>query len=168
MVKVTKNFIPHCFRYVSVSLTFLVLKCHKIPKISPRAYVFQRLSLRGLCTEGNLHFKIDGASLILGRKFTVILCFTLYLRAISKYKPLGGLYLEGWFNWEFFALRVWVWGLVFEGLLQGGAYFRNFTVILILNMWVKENYVDFKWVVMFCFPVSTELCKNQGISCTRR
>ena len=34
--------------------------------------------------EGNLRFKIDWASLILGRKFTVFLCFTLYLRAISK------------------------------------------------------------------------------------
>ena len=37
--------------------------------------------------EGNLRFKIDWVSLIVGRKFTVLLCFTLYLRAISKYKP---------------------------------------------------------------------------------
>ena len=58
--------------------------------------------------EGNLRFKIDWASLILGRKFTVFLCFTSYLRAISKYKPpKGGLYLEGRFNRGFFALRVW-------------------------------------------------------------
>ena len=41
-----------------------------------------------------------------GRKFTFFLCFTLYLRAISKYKPPGGLYLEGRFNGGFFALRV--------------------------------------------------------------
>ena len=54
--------------------------------------------------EGNLRFKIDWASLIVGRKLTV---FTLYLRAISKYKPLGGLYLEGRFNGVFFVLRVW-------------------------------------------------------------
>ena len=40
--------------------------------------------------EGNLHFKIDWASLILGGKFTIFLCFTLYLRAIFKYKPLEG------------------------------------------------------------------------------
>ena len=63
--------------------------------------------------EGNLRFKIDWAFL---------LCFTLYLRAISEYKPpgglfwrgdltegfcvmsLGGLYLEGRFNGGFFAL----------------------------------------------------------------
>ena len=40
--------------------------------------------------EGSLRFKIDWAGLILGRNFSVFLCFTLYLRAISKYKPLGG------------------------------------------------------------------------------
>ena len=55
-----------------------------------------------------MRFKIDWASLIVGRKFTVLLCFTLYLTAISKYKPPEGLYLEG--------------------LINGGAYFRNFTV----------------------------------------
>ena len=31
---------------------------------------------RGLCTEGNLRFKIDWASLIVGSKFTVF-CFVL-------------------------------------------------------------------------------------------
>ena len=36
-----------------------------------------------------------------------LLCFTLYLRAISKYKPPGGLYLEERFNRRFFALRIW-------------------------------------------------------------
>ena len=45
-----------------------------------------------------------------------LLCFTLYLRAISKYKPpRGGLYFEGRFKEGFFALRVW-------GLIFGGAY----------------------------------------------
>ena len=51
----------------------------------------------------------------------VLLCFTLYLRAISKYKPPGGLYLKGRFNGGFFALRVWgayIWrGLYMEGLI---------------------------------------------------
>ena len=38
--------------------------------------------------EGNLRFKIDGASVIVGRKFTVsALSVTLHLRAMSKYKP---------------------------------------------------------------------------------
>ena len=61
--------------------------------------------------EGNLHFKINWASLIFGKKFTVFLCFALYCRTISKYKAPGGggggLYLYGRFNGRFFGLRVW-------------------------------------------------------------
>ena len=73
---------------------------------------------------GNLRFQTDWASLIVGSKFTVSLFFTLYLRAISKYKPPGGLiFLEGRFNGGFFALRVWgvyIWrGLYMEGLIFG-------------------------------------------------
>ena len=72
--------------------------------------------------EGNLPFKIDWVFLILGRKFTVFLCFTLYLRAISKYKPPGGgggdFYLEERFNRGFYTLRV-SGGLYLEGLIFG-------------------------------------------------
>ena len=74
----------------------------KIPKISTGDCMFQRPFLRGLSTKGNLLFKIDWASLIV-ENLPFFLCFTLYLRAISKYKPPGG-------------------------LIFGGAYFRNFTV----------------------------------------
>ena len=58
--------------------------------------------------KGNLRFEMDWASLIVGRKFTVFALF--YLGQFSKYKPPGGLYLEG--------------------LIHKGAYFRNFTVCL--------------------------------------
>ena len=74
--------------------------------------------------EGNLRFKIDWASLIVGRKFTVFALCSLYLRANSKYKPPGGAYIwktdltEGFLRYEF------------GGLLFGGAYFRNFTVAI--------------------------------------
>ena len=51
--------------------------------------------MRGLSTEENLCFKIDWASFIVGRKFTSFLCFTVYLRAISKYKPPGELIFGG-------------------------------------------------------------------------
>ena len=44
----------------------------KIPKIILGVYIFQRSFLRGLSTEGNLRFKIDCASLIVGSKFTVL------------------------------------------------------------------------------------------------
>ena len=71
-----------------------------------------------------MRFKIDWAGLIFGKKFTVFLCFTLYYRTISKYKPPpgGGAYIwrgdlkEGFLRYEF------------GGLIHGGAYFRNFTV----------------------------------------
>ena len=71
----------------------------------------------GLSMEENLSFKIDWASLIVGRKFTV---FALYLRAVSKYKPPGDYIWRGDLTEGFFALRVW-------GLIFGGDYFRNFT-----------------------------------------
>ena len=72
-----------------------------------------------------MYFKINWTSLILGKKFTVFLCFTLYLRAISKYKPPGGgggergliLILEGRFYGGFFALRVlgaYIWRGLFS------------------------------------------------------
>ena len=48
-------------------------------------------------------------------------CVTMYLGAISKYKPLEGLYLEGRFNGGFLHYE-------FGGLIFGGAYFQNFTV----------------------------------------
>ena len=49
---------------------------HKIPKISPGLIFFKGAYFwRGLSTEGNLRLKIDWASLIVGRKFTV---FTLF------------------------------------------------------------------------------------------
>ena len=52
-------------------------------------------------------FKIDWASLIVGRKSTVFLCFTLHLRAIFQVQAPGSLYLEVRFNGGFFALPVW-------------------------------------------------------------
>ena len=76
--------------------------------------------------EGNLRFKIDWASLILGRKFTVSLCFALYLMAISKYIWRGDL-TEGFLHYEF-------------GLGGGGAY-----------IW-RRLYMDgFNFVIFRCF-----------------
>ena len=83
----------------------------------------------GLCTEGNLRFQIDWASLILGRKFTAFLCLTLYLRAISKYKPPGG---KGTCIWRGDLPKGFcvtnLGGLYFKGVILRGAYFWNFTV----------------------------------------
>ena len=56
----------------------------KILKISPWAYIFPKLFLRGLSMEGNLCFKFDSASLIVRGKFTVFALFSLYLRTIFQ------------------------------------------------------------------------------------
>ena len=56
--------------------------------------------------------KLIGLALQLEGNLPFLLGFTLYLRAISMYKLLGGLYL----GYEF-----------------GGAYFRNFTVGSYIN-----------------------------------
>ena len=45
--------------------------------------------------EGNLRFKIDWASLIVGSKLPFWLCFTLYLRAIFQVQAPGGLIFGG-------------------------------------------------------------------------
>ena len=59
--------------------------------------------------EGNLLFKINWASLIVGRKFTVFALFYFVFEGNFQVQaPRGGLYLEG--------------------LIHGGAYSRNFTV----------------------------------------
>ena len=54
-----------------------------------------------------MRFKIDWAGLTVKSKSTVFALFTLYLRAISKCKSPGGLYLEGRFNGGLFALPDW-------------------------------------------------------------
>ena len=71
-----------------------------------------------------MRFKIDWASLIVGSKFTVSLCFTLYLRAISKYKPRGlvlwrGDLTEGFLRYEF-------WRLIFGGAYIWSCLFSEF------------------------------------------
>ena len=125
--------------YIAVcryEISLLVLKKYrKIPKISPGACIFQRPFLRGLFLEGHIFggaylwressvSKSIGLVLQLKGNLPFLLCFTLYLRAISKYKPPGGLYLEGRFNGGFFCVAS-LGGLYLE---LRGAYFRNFTV----------------------------------------
>ena len=51
-----------------------------------------------------------------GGKFS--LCFTLYSRENSKYKPPGSLYSEWRFNGGFFCVTTF-WGLYLEGLIFG-------------------------------------------------
>ena len=68
----------------------------------------------GLSKEGTLRFKIDWASRIDGSKFSI---FAVFLRGIFQVQAPRGGCVTG------------LGGSYLEGLIHGGAYFRNFTVI---------------------------------------
>ena len=109
----------------------------KLPKISPRAYIFQRPFLRGtfleeLIFEGAYVRKEICVSKSIGlgcrpcsekeiNHFSfVLLCIRGQIPSTS---PLGGLYSKGRFNGGFFGLRflgAYIWrGLYMEGLIFG-------------------------------------------------
>ena len=99
---------------------------------------------KGLSTERDFCFKIDCASLIVGSKFTVLLCFTLYLREIFQVQGPGSLYLEGRFNGGLFELPVWgahIWrGLFseFYGILTQSSKSQNPADFSInCNLWLS-------------------------------
>ena len=65
-----------------------------------------------------MRLKIDWASLIVNRKFTIFALFYFVFEDNFQYKPPRSLYLEGQFNGGFFALQVggaYIW----RGLLSG-------------------------------------------------
>ena len=107
----------------------------KIPKISPGAYIFQRPFLRGLfleglifrrglSTEGNLRFKIEWASHIVGSKFTVFALFYFVFEGnFPSTSPRGAYIWRGDLTEGFLRYRI-------GGLIFGRAYFRNFTVFI--------------------------------------
>ena len=74
--------------------------------------------------EGNLRFKIDWVSLIVGRKFTVFALFYFVFEGNFQVQALKGVYIwRGDLTEAFFALRAWgayIWrGLYMEGLIFG-------------------------------------------------
>ena len=83
--------------------------------------------------EGNLRFKIDWASLIVGWKFTVFALFCYVFEGNFQVQaPRGLIYIKGRFNEGFFCVTS-LRGLYLEGLIHGGAYFGNSTVYNIQN-----------------------------------
>ena len=74
--------------------------------------------MRGLSTEENLRFKIDWASLIVGRKFTVFALFYFVFEGNFQVPSLGGLYLGGGGHLTEGFLRYEFWGLIYmDGLI---------------------------------------------------
>ena len=78
--------------------------------------------LRGLSTEGNLCFKINWASLTVGRKSTFFaLFFFVFEGNFPSTSPRGAYIWRGDLTERSLRYR-------FEGLIHGGAYIENFTV----------------------------------------
>ena len=115
--------------FVSVTIIIFLMRYRKIPKISPGTYIFQRPFLRGLffgglifggayirrslSTKGNLRFKIDWASHIIGSKFTVFaLLYFVFEGNFPSTSPRGAYIWRGDLTEVFF----------------GGACSGNFTV----------------------------------------
>ena len=78
--------------------------------------------------EGNLRFKIDWASLMVGRKLTVFALFYFVFEGNFQVQTPQGAYIRRGDVTEGFFCVTSLWGLYMEGLIQGAAYFRNFTV----------------------------------------
>ena len=74
-----------------------------------------------------MRFKIDWASLMVGSKFTVFALFYFVFEGnFPSTSPRGAYIWRGDLTEGF--LRYRFGGLYLEGLIHGGAYFRNFTV----------------------------------------
>ena len=85
--------------------------------------------------EGNLHFKIDWASLWWEGNLPFLLCFTLYSRANSEYKPPGGLIFGGAIYQRVFCVTI-LGGLYLEGLIHGGLIFRILRYVIKLCFFI--------------------------------
>ena len=82
------------------------------------AYIRRACLRREICVSKSI-----GLALWLEVNLRFLLCFTLYLRAIFQVQAPGGLIFGGG-DWTEGFLRYRIGGLIF-----GGAYFRNFTVV---------------------------------------
>ena len=68
--------------------------------------------------EGNLHFKIDWASLIVGRKFTIFALFYFVFEGNFQVQAPGGLIFGGAISQGVFCIMS-LGGLYMEGLIFG-------------------------------------------------
>ena len=78
-------------------------------------------------------FKINWASLIVGGKFTFCaLSYFVFKRNFPSTSPQGAYIWRGGLREFFFFLHYQLGGayITLEGLIHGGAYFRNFTVCI--------------------------------------
>ena len=123
------------YSWEMVTSSVVPINYRKIPKISPGAYIFQRPFLRGLFLEGLIFVgayvrreicvsKSIWLAFFLEGNLPVFLFYFVFEGNFQVQAPPGrGAYIwrgdskEGFLRYEF------------GGLIHGGAYFRNFTVL---------------------------------------
>ena len=96
----------------------------------------------GLSTEGNLHPKIDSASLIVGRKFTIFALFYFVSEGNFQVQARRGAYIwrgdltEGFLRYEF-------GGLIFGGAYTWRGLFLEFYGIFLISNLVIYFYQEY-------------------------
>ena len=83
--------------------------------------------MRGLCTEGNLIFKLIGLACSGKEMYHFCLVLLCIREQIPTVQASRGAYIQRGDLTEGFCLSI-LGGLYLEGLIYVGAYFRNFTV----------------------------------------
>ena len=116
----------------------------KIPKISPKVYIFQRPCLRGLfwrglSTEGNLRFEIDWASLIVGSKFTVFALFYFVFEGnFPSTSPRGAYIWRGHLTERLLRYRLGGGAYLWRGLYMERLIFRILSYIFKYTYLIKS------------------------------
>ena len=87
-----------------------------------------------------MRFKIDLVSLIVRGKFTVFAFFYFVFEDNFPSTSPRGAYIRRGDLTEGF-LRYWFGGLYLEGIIHGGAYFRNFTVFVLFLLKSRHRFV---------------------------
>ena len=122
----------------------------RIPKISPRAYIFQRPFLRGLFLEGLIFrgaylrrgicvLKSIGLAYSWKEIYRFALFYSLFGGNFQVQAPQGAFIRRGDVTEGFLCY-------VFGGLIQGGAYFRNLTVF---SKYMGKPGWKMKWLAAF-------------------
>ena len=90
-----------------------------------------------------MRFKIDWASLIVGSKFTVFALFYFVFEGNFQVQDPGGLIFGGAISRKVFCVTS-LGCLYLEGIIHGGAYFRNFMlyIIYLIFQLPEEVYVS--------------------------
>ena len=129
---------------------FCYLDYRKILKIK-FGLIFFKGPFWGAYLRRDIRFDIDWASLIVGRKFTVLALFYFVFEGNFPSTSPRGAYIwrgdltEGFLRYQF------------GGLIFGGAYFRNFTVFQWLpQKWGKGNWIDGELFPVLLWKTSLE------------